>query len=223
MKKVSITFIIFGLLFVGCSQKEQLKTRESARNINSETKMEYSDLKETEVDEIPKESSELVTKLYDKEVGEWASAMVIMLSEPLNDTKLIEAENDEGFEYYKKAQEVIWAFPTHLIVGDKEIEKEHSNLFLLSSYIGHKQFVRTAHLDPDGQAKEDMSLSDQWKPTDGDMRQAFEYMKQLVNDLDVAFNHGGEGETFGVTHLLNGEKVSEMEAFVTGNQVRWSD
>lgn len=45
-----------------------------------------------------------------------------------------------------------------------------------------------------------------------------------MNDLDVAFNHSGEGETFGVTHLLNGDKVSEMEDFVTGKSSRmWSD
>ncbi|MEK4406669.1 hypothetical protein MKZ26_20095 [Sporosarcina sp. FSL K6-6792] len=41
-------------------------------------------------------------------------------------------------------------------------------------------------------------------------------MKQIVNDIDVAVNHNGEGETFGVTHLLNGDKVSEMERFIEG-------
>ncbi len=211
MKKISIIFIVFGVLLVGCSQKEQLETSVPVVKSNSETKNEY-----VKVDEVSKESTEPVTKKYDKEVGEWASAMVTFLSEPMDDPKLREANNDEGFEYYLKAQEVIWAFPIPLIVEDKEIEKEHSNLFLLSSYIEHNQFVRTAHLDPNGQAKEDTSLSDQWKPTDDDMRQAFEYMKQIVYDLDVALNHGGEGETFGVTHLLSGDKVSEMEAFITG-------
>ncbi len=174
------------------------------------------EVKNETVVEVTKISTEPVTKIYDKEVSEWASAMVTMLSEPMDDPKLKEAKNDEGFEYYLKAQQVIWTFPTHLIVEDKEIEKEHSNLFLLSSYIGHNQFVRTAHLDPNGQAKEDTTLSDQWKPTDENMRQAFEYMKQIVNDIDVEVNHGGEGETFGVTHLMNGDKVSEIEWFVGG-------
>ncbi|MEK5068658.1 hypothetical protein [Sporosarcina sp. FSL K6-1508] len=177
-------------------------------------------VKNETVVEVPRVSTAPETRKYDKEVGEWASAMITLLSEPMDDPKLGEANNDEGFEYYLKAQEVIWAFPTHLIVEDKEIEKEHSNLFLLSSYIGHNQFVRTAHLDPNGQAKEDTSLSDQWKPTDDDMRQAFEYMKQIVYDIDVEVNHGGEGETFGVTHLLNGDKTSKMEDFVTGKSSR---
>lgn len=43
------------------------------------------------------------------------------------------------------------------------------------------------------------------------MHKAFEYMKQLLHDLDIAVNHGGKGETLGVTNLLNGENVLEMQ------------
>ncbi|MDF2066520.1 hypothetical protein [Bacillus sp. Cr_A10] len=41
-------------------------------------------------------------------------------------------------------------------------------------------------------------------------------MKQIVNDIDVAVNHNGEGEMYGVTYLLNGEKVSEVEKLSKG-------
>lgn len=153
-------------------------------------------------------------ELYNKEIGEWASKMNTVLSEPMNDPKLKEVNNDEGFEYYLKAQVVIREFPKHLIKESNEIEKEHSNLFLLSSYISHNQFVRTVHIEPNGEAKESAEFVDQWKPTDDNMSQAFEYMKQIVNDIDIAVNHNGEGETYGVTHLLNGEKVSEVEKFL---------
>jgi hypothetical protein len=47
MKKISILFIIIGLLLVGCSQKEQLETSVPVAKSNSETKMEHLDLKET--------------------------------------------------------------------------------------------------------------------------------------------------------------------------------
>ena len=50
-------------------------------------------------------------ELYDKELGEWASKMNVMLSEPMNDSKLKETNNDEGFEFYLKAQDVIREFP----------------------------------------------------------------------------------------------------------------
>ena len=39
------------------------------------------------------------------------------------------------------------------------------------------------------------------------MKQSFEYMKQLLNDIDVAINKNGKGETFGVSHQLGGDKV----------------
>ncbi|WP_053415526.1 hypothetical protein [Viridibacillus arvi] len=166
------------------------------------------------VTEVVVEASE--PEFYDAELGEWASKMNAMLSEPMDDPKLKEANSDEGFEYYLKAQEVIREFPKQLIKESNEIEKEHSNLFLLSSYISHIQFVRSAHIGPNGKAKESTELADQWKPTDEYMRQAFEYMKQIVNDIDVAVNHNGEGEIYGVSYLLNGEKVAEVEKFING-------
>jgi len=133
-----------------------------------------------------------------------------------------EAKNDDGFEYYLKSKKVMALYPnrTPNFLGDTNLEIEFRNLIMLESRMLHLQFARTAHLNSYGQAKEDTSLSDQWKPTDDDMRQAFEYFSQLVNDFDVAFNHGGEGEKFGVTHLLNGDKVSEMEGFITGKSSR---
>ena len=155
-------------------------------------------------------------KVYDAKLGEWASKMHVMLSEPMDDPQLKQTNNDEGFEYYLKAQAVMREFPYQLIKEDKEVEKEHSNLFLLESYISHMQFVRTVHLGPNGEAREAVELVDQWAPTDDYMRQAFEYMKQIVNDIDVAVNHNGEGKIYGVTHLLNGEKVFEVEKFISG-------
>lgn len=45
-----------------------------------------------------------------------------------------------------------------------------------------------------------------------------EYLKQLLNDLDVVMNKNGQGETFGVLHQLNGEHVLELEKFAYGDQ-----
>ncbi|MCK1998643.1 hypothetical protein MPH47_15670 [Psychrobacillus psychrodurans] len=159
---------------------------------------------------------EIETEVYDPKLGKWASKMNVMLSEPMDDQTMKKANNDEGFEYYLKAQEVVGEFPYQLIKASNEMEKEQSNLFLLTSYISHKQFARTVHLGSNGEAKESTELVDQWAPTDEYMRQAYEYMKQIVNDIDVAVNHNGEGKTYGVTYLLNGEKVFEVEKFING-------
>jgi len=172
------------------------------------------------VDKVSKESTEPVAIVYDKEIGVWLSEMNAMLSAPLDDPRLKEANNDEGFEYYLKSQKVMAFYPnrTPIFLGDTNLEIEFYNLIALEGRISLLQFTRTAHLDSYGRAKEDTSLYDQWKPSDDNMRQAFEYFSQLVNDLDVAFNHGGEGETFGMTHLLNGAKFSEIEGFLNNLQ-----
>lgn len=107
--------------------------------------------------------------------------------------------------------------PIHLIRANKELEEDYINLFLLTSYISNKQFARTVHLGPNGEAVESTDLVDQWAPTDENTHKAFEYMKQIMNDLDVAINHKGKGEIFGVTHLLNGDKASEVKKFVTSS------
>ncbi|MFJ7934549.1 hypothetical protein [Sporosarcina sp. NPDC096371] len=174
------------------------------------------EIENIKVVEVPEESTEPVTKAYDEEMSLWISEINALLSAPLDDPRLNEANNDEGFEYYLKAQKVMDLYPNLEDVSGTEFGIEYSNFTMLAARIGHYQFERTAHLDSYGRAKEDTSLSDKWKPMHENMIQSFEYLKQMVNDLDVAINHGGEGETFGVTHLLNGGKVSEMEAFISG-------
>ncbi|MEH7094420.1 M56 family metallopeptidase [Neobacillus vireti] len=50
------------------------------------------------------------------------------------------------------------------------------------------------------------------------MKNTFEYIKQFLNDLDVAMNKNGKGDTFGVLHQLDGEHVIELEKFIYGEQ-----
>ncbi|WP_427071710.1 hypothetical protein [Lysinibacillus fusiformis] len=57
---------------------------------------------------------------------------------------------------------------------------------------------------------ESTDLVNQWAPTDENTRIAFEYMKQIINDLDVAINHNGKGELYGVTHVLSTRLSSQQ-------------
>jgi hypothetical protein len=43
-------------------------------------------------------------------------------------------------------------------------------------------------------------------------------MKRIVHDLDIALNHDGQGETYGVTYLLGGEKLEELKSFMNGGE-----
>lgn len=36
------------------------------------------------------------------------------------------------------------------------------------------------------------------------------YMKRIIHDLDIAHNHNGQGETFGVTYMMDGENIEEL-------------
>ncbi|WP_339199125.1 hypothetical protein MKY27_07515 [Solibacillus sp. FSL R5-0449] len=157
------------------------------------------------------------SQIYHAEIKEWVSKMNVLLSEPLNDPKLKKANNDEGFEYYLKSLVVDRESPIDVIKGNKELKEDYTTLFLLTSYISNKQAARTVHLDPNGEAIESTDLVDQWAPTDENTLIAFDYMKQIINDLDVAINHKGKGEVYGVTHLLNGNKASEVKKFVTSS------
>lgn len=126
---------------------------------------------------------------------------------------------DEGFNYYLKVQEFYesWNDANINITGETEsLQNDFRNIGHMKALINHKQFSRTSHLGRQGQAMEDVERSDQWRETPEEMRQAYEYMKQIIHDLDVAFNHDGEGQTYGVTYTLNGDKVSKVESLFNG-------
>lgn len=115
---------------------------------------------------------------------------------------------DEGYDMYLKS-EAFDEFGIYKVEG--AIKKDIQNLFKMHSVIGHLQFVRTSHIDGNGGAKEDLSTMDDWKAPDEEMFQAYEYMVQIVHDLDVALNHNGEGKLYGVTYHSGGDKVEEVD------------
>ena len=67
---------------------------------------------EQTVGEVPKISTEPVTKMYEQgSRRKQHPAMGHDAFRTYGRPKLEEAKNDEGFEYYLKAQQVIWTFP----------------------------------------------------------------------------------------------------------------
>lgn len=147
--------------------------------------------------------------------GEWVSNVIVDMAKQSEDLRLVESGHDEGFEYYLKT--LLLSRSNYSDISKPyETNKDLANLFLLSSYIQHMQFVRTAHLGQNGEAIESVELAEQWKPVPEEMRQAYEYINQILSDLDVALNKGGIGETFRVTHEMNGDNVDKVEAFLGG-------
>ncbi|WP_274853384.1 hypothetical protein [Bacillus methanolicus] len=208
--KVGMSGMLIGGLLAGCEISESLKTSELKEEVNTETK------KSEEVD--PKESKDLSTTKgienpdIEPDVKKWIAKKVEEFSKP--HPKVSQAGFDEGYDYYLKAQSVSNEVGSYIRVEGVDLEKDFENLRQLSSIISHEQFVRTAHIDPNGNAKEKTEYAKEWKPVNERMKRTFEYMKELLNDINVAINKNGKGETFGVSHQLDGDKVSEMESFM---------
>ena len=204
--KVGLAILVVGsLTLFGC------KVKNDSTNINKEidgTVEEQATSKE-EIKEV--ESSEKDEQ--GNEIGEWASESKKMLSEPLDNSKLKEANNDEGFEQYLKIKKVVDSFPSEAVEVDSPLSKDFSNILTLNTAMGLYQYSRTSHIDQNGGAKEDVKQFKQWKSIEEEASQVFEYVKQIINDIDVKYNHQGKGQVFGVTYVLDGNKVDEMEKF----------
>ncbi len=186
--KVGIMMLLVGVFLMGCGSMEEPIVTKAA----SENNLEIVDI--------------------DPNTKEWIANKVEEFSEPHSNVS--EAPSDKGYDYYLKAQSISNELGIYNWGENEDIEKDFENLWLLANIISHEQFVRTAHIDPNGNAKDKTEHAEEWKPVNNRMKQSFEYMKQLLNDIDVAINKNGEGKTFGVTHLLGGDKINEMEAFM---------
>jgi hypothetical protein len=122
---------------------------------------------------------------------------------------------DEGYDIYLKAEEILDVLRKYRAEGIA-LEKDFQNIWVLTTVINHEQFVRTAHIGPNGEAMEKAEYADQWKPTSERTKKAYDYMKQLFNDLDIAFNRRGMGDAYGVSYALEGNNIKEMESFIRG-------
>ena len=143
----------------------------------------------------------------------WIADTLEVFSQEL-DESLYEDGFDEGYDYYMKVMTVSHILGSYIRVEGGDLQKDFENLWILAGTIEHEQYARAAHIDIDKYEIDKLSAVKEWKPTTERMKQSFEYMKQLLNDIDVAINKNGKGETFGVSHQLGGDKVDEMESFM---------
>jgi hypothetical protein len=95
-------------------------------------------------------------------------------------------------------------------------------VWLLAEIIQEEQSKRTEHINSDRYDKFDPNqvqeaLSEAKEPNDR-LIKSVEYMKQLLNDLDIAINKDGKGDLFEVAHQLDGQRVGELETFIQGDE-----
>lgn len=151
-------------------------------------------------------------------VKDWVPQTLEKLNKPIPD-KYVEAGVDQGYYIYLQSESIRNVLGKFIRVEGEDLEKDFDNLQTLIALISHHQFIRTAHIDPNGNAKEKLEYMKEWKPTSETTLKAFEYMKQLLHDIDVAINKDGKGKKFGVSHQLDGQKVKEFELFLYGSSL----
>ncbi|MEK5071717.1 hypothetical protein [Sporosarcina sp. FSL K6-1508] len=197
--KIGMIGVLVGGLLVACGKDE----------INSKVVSKVTGAEDIEKEEVAaNEHPEFLPQ-----TKEWTAETLAEFNRPPEE-RFDEAGNDVGLVYYIKTQEAIESMSQNIHpeeVGDEDF----SNLRLLAARISHNQFVRTAHIEDTGKEKTNLDYVKDWKPVPESTEMSFEYMKRLLNDLDVAINKNGEGETFGVSHLMDGDKVKELETFFT--------
>jgi len=201
IKAGMVGVLVCGLL-VACA-KEEINPEENSK-VKKTAEVE---LEEVAVNEIPE---------FSPQTKEWVAETLAEFNRPPEE-RFDEAGNDVGLVYYIKAQEAIESMSQSVHHTEVGFDENFSNLRLLAAGINHNQFVRTAHIEDTGKEKTNLDHVNNWKPVPKSTKKSFEYMKQLLNDLDVAINKNGKGETFGVSHLMDDDKVGELESFFTFN------
>lgn len=212
--KIGMTGLMLGGLLTGCGTEETSKPKEEVE-VNSSVE----EINMNAAEEVDPKEWKIVTPppeiLEYENANVWVAAKVKEFSQVSN-PKMYEAGFDDGYDYYLKAQNVTNVLDAvRFTIEGVDIQKDFENLRVIVGTIGHLHYARTAHLDPEGTGKVNFSPKE-WKPADERMKTTYDYMLQLLNDLDVALNKNGEGETFGVTHQLDGDRVDEMESFLKG-------
>ena len=161
-----------------------------------------------------KASNEKEITEFSPQAKEWIAEMLAEFNRSPEESFDEVGHDDVGFVYYKKAKSLYENMHQYIHHKNESFDEDFANLRLLAAGIDHNQFVRTAHIENTGMEKENLEHIKDWKPVPISTEKAFEYMKELLNDIDVAINKNGEGKTFGVTHLLNGGRVKEVESFI---------
>ncbi|MRX73450.1 hypothetical protein GJU40_15000 [Bacillus lacus] len=129
--------------------------------------------------------------------------------------KHFEAGYDVAYDEYLKAQSITNVLGTYIKVEGGDLEKDFNNIYTLATIVQEEQEMRAAHLDIDElEAKygtDKQAGIQEWKPATERQGIAFDCLRKLLNDVDIAINKEGNGETFGVSYFLDGDKVEQME------------
>jgi hypothetical protein len=203
--------VLFGAVVAGCSAEEKTEPdKTEASSASVEVKSKSIDTKpETEDNEVVMNNREESVKVI--------ASLKRILDEPM-DPGLMENGFDKEYDWYLKSQLVSNEVDRFLARQDEPKSSDLRNVRMLAGMIGHLQYVRIAHIDDTGGETEAQTAVEEWKPASLGLNYSYMYMKRIVHDLDIALNHDGQGETYGVTYLLDGDNLGELKSFMNGGE-----
>lgn len=218
LKKLLITGsvgVLIGGLLVGCGT-------EAAKEVGP--KIEHA--KEVKVESAkidPKEWKDLssagdLTKAdFSTNAKDWIESTLYQLNLETPD-KYIEAGFDEAYDQYMKAMSLTNVLGTYIKVEGIDLNKDFENIHSLATIIQAEHEKRTEHHEleyvQEKYGANKQAANQEWKPATQRQQQAFDYLKQLVNDVNIAINKTTTREAFGVSNQLDGEKVEALQSFI---------
>ena len=209
--KMFAASILIGGLLAGCSGDEtsgpEKKTEEKASNV------------EVKAASIQDEAEAPVEMENREAAAKTIASLKRIVDEPM-DPGLVEKGFDKEYDWYLKSLRISRQVDAFLPFQEETKSSDFLNIRSLAAMIGHLQYVRTAHIDDTGGETEAQTAVEEWKPAALGLNYSYMYIKRIIHDLDIALNHNGEGETYGVTYLLDGENVGELTSFMSDGEYR---
>ncbi|MEX3625895.1 hypothetical protein [Viridibacillus arvi] len=185
-------FLVIGLL-MGC-------TKESKSQPKDETSQPKKEIK----DEQPKVNDSKVWKDVSTPEGfnnygikPTLNAWITFYAEDV-------AKTDDVKEYLPKITSLTFENDKYFKIQGEDFQKDFDNLHLLAAMIDHCVYVISV------QDKKGIGTAE----TYDQLNESYKYFTELLHDIDVVINYDGKGETFGVTHQLDGKKVDKLESFI---------
>lgn len=152
---------------------------------------------------------------FSPQAKEWIAEMLAEFNRPPEESFDELGNEDVGFVYDTKADNLYRSMYKYIHAENESYDEDFANLRLLAAGIRHDQLNRIAHIEDPGKEMTNLEHLKDWKSVPESTEKAFEYMKQLLNDIDVAINKDGKGTTFGVSHLMDGDNVNKLESFIS--------
>ncbi|MEK8197707.1 hypothetical protein [Lysinibacillus sp. FSL M8-0134] len=201
MKQIKLVFtgLLLSGLLMGCTEEEkkveQVKAEEAENEVVTiETKTEVNSSK------VWKDVSK-PDGFNDYGIEPTLKAWIAYHAEDITKTTDVN-------EYYSRANRLTKELSYFRVQGE-DLEKDFENLNVLQTFMGHLDYVISV------EEEQGIDTAEAYE----ELKVSFKYFTELLQDLNSIINDNSQGEIFGLTHQLDGNRVDELEKFLYSEAV----